>query len=144
MLPAQGWDFLRPVYLPAAEILGLPGVCALGYGIYLMRDARALRNFNEDLLWSERPLRGTVSDQAGSPIARATVDVFVDGMEESRPVATLVTDIRGRFSADLADGNYLLQVGVPELGESSMQVAVAKSGENQAMQIRIDGSSAAE
>jgi hypothetical protein len=47
------------------------------------------------------------------------------------------TDARGRFSADLPDGKYVLEVGVPEIGESSLQVEVSKLVRNPELQIKL-------
>ncbi|MGO9324288.1 MAG: carboxypeptidase-like regulatory domain-containing protein [Terracidiphilus sp.] len=80
---------------------------------------------------------GLVSDGTGSPIRNATVDVFAGGSQESQPAATMRTDARGRFSADLPDGKYVLEVGVPEIGESSLQVEVSKLVRNPELQIKL-------
>lgn len=138
VVPSGGWGLGGPRFgLIAAGFPGAPGVCAMLLGIYLARRARTRREFNAAMEWSSRPLRGIVSDGTGSPIRNATVDVFDEGSQESPPVATMRTDARGRFSADLPDGKYVLEVGVPEIGESSLRVEVSKLVRNPELQIKL-------
>ncbi len=138
VVPSGGWGLGGPRFgLIVAGFPGLPGVCALLLGIYLSRRARTQREFNAAMEWNGRQLRGIVCDGAGSPIPKATVDVFIEGSLESQPVASMRTDAKGRFSADLPDGKYVLEVGVPEIGESSLQVEVSKLVHSQELQIKL-------
>jgi hypothetical protein len=128
-LSTEGWGPSGARFgLIIAQFPGAPGVCALLLGIYLVRRAHKLREANEAMEWNNRSLRGVVHDPYGSPIPKATVDVFIEGSQGSQPVATMQTDARGRFSTDLPEGRYLLEVGVPELDEFSRQVEISKSG----------------
>ena len=47
------------------------------------------------------------------------------------------TDAGGRFSADLPDGKYVLEVGVPEIGEPTLQVDLSKSGDSPELEIKL-------
>jgi 5-hydroxyisourate hydrolase-like protein (transthyretin family) len=86
---------------------------------------------------NKRSLRGVVRDETGSPIPKATVDVFVQGSQGEQPVTTMQTDAGGRFSADLPDGKYVLEVGVPEIGEPTLQVDLSKSGDSPELEIKL-------
>jgi len=136
IVPSGGWGPMGARFgLIVAAFPGVPGACAFLLGFSLLRRARGQREFNEAMAWNSRPLRGVVSGPAGSPVPRATVDVFAEPAQENQPVATMLTDGRGRFSADLPVGRYLLEVGVPELGDSSVEVVVSKERENKELQI---------
>lgn len=138
VIPSGGWGLGGPRFgLIVAGFPGVPGVCALLLGIYLARRARALSELSAAMEWIDRPLRGIVCDESDSPIPNATVDVFIEGSEESQPMATIRTDAKGRFSTDLPDGKYVLEVGVPEIGESSLQVEVSKLVHNKEVEIRL-------
>jgi hypothetical protein len=139
IVPCGGWGPMGARFgLIVAAFPGVPGACTFLLGVFLVRRARERREFNEAMDWNVRSLRGVVYDHGGSPVPRATVDVFVDGAERNQPVATMQTDARGRFSADLTEGQYLLEVGVPEVGESSVEVVVSKQGENREFQINLE------
>lgn len=139
IVPSSRWGPVGVRFgLIVAAFPGLPGACAFLLGIYLVRRAREQREFNEAMEWNNRPLRGIVCDPAGSPVPKAIVDVFVDGVPESDPVATMQTDTGGRFSADLPEGQYLLEVGVPEVGESSIHITVPKVGESAELRICLE------
>jgi len=114
------------------------GISGLLPGIYLVRQARTLRDFNTAMEYNNRSLRGVVCDSNGSPIPKATVDVFLDGAEKNQPMVTMRTDARGRFSFDLPEGEYVLDVGAPEIGESAVQVAIAKAGHIAELQIKLE------
>jgi len=138
VIPSGGWGLGGPRFgLIVAAFPGVPGAFALLAGIYLVRRNRITREFNEVMEWNKRPLRGIVCDETGAPIPKATVDVFIEGAPECPSVATMHTDGKGRFSADLPDGKYVLEVGVPEIGESSMPVTVSKSGDNPELQVKL-------
>jgi hypothetical protein len=144
IVPSGGWGPMGARFgLIVAAFPGVPGACTFLLGVYLVRRVREQREFNEAIEWNGRSLRGIVFDQGGSPVPKATVDVFVDRAERNQSVATAQTDARGRFSADLPEGQYILEVGVPEVGESSVEVVVSKQGENKEFQIilKLDESS---
>jgi hypothetical protein len=71
-------------------------------------------------------------------VLKASVDIFVKGKPENEQQVTLRTDAEGRFSADLPEGQYVLEVGVPEIGECVAEVAISKSGTNPELQIKLD------
>ncbi len=137
LMPQEAWDFLRPAYLPAAEFLGVAGGLSLLAGIHYVRKDRESREFNEAMARNSRSLRGTVSDPNGLPAPKASVDIFIKGMPENEQPVTLRTDAEGRFSADLPEGQYVLEVGVPEIGECVAEVAISKSGVNPELQIKL-------
>jgi len=137
-LPSDGWGPSGARFgLIVSAFPGVPGACALLLGIYLVRQTRTLREFNEAMEWNNRSFRGTACDGTGSPIPKATVDVFVDGAERSQRVTTMLTDARGRFSADLPEGQYVLEVWAPEIGNFSIPVAVSKSVNNAELHIKL-------
>lgn len=138
-LPSDGWGPSGARFgLMLSAFPGLPGACVLLLGVYLVRQTNAQRDFNEAMEWNNRWLRGTASDGTGSPIPKAIVDVFVDGAERSQPIATMRTDYPGRFSADLPEGQYVLEVWAPEIGESSIHFAISKAGNNAELQIKLE------
>jgi Carboxypeptidase regulatory-like domain len=142
LVPSGGWGPMGARFgLIAAAFPGVPGACSFLLGIYLVRRAREQREFHDAMEWNSRSLRGIVTNSTGSPVPRAAVDVF-DRAERNQPVATMQTDARGRFSADLPEGQYLLEVGVPEVGESSVEVVISKARECREVQVvlKFDGS----
>jgi hypothetical protein len=58
LMPAEGWDFLRPTYLPASEFLGVAGGVSLLAGIHFVRKDRESRAFNEAMARKSRSLSG--------------------------------------------------------------------------------------
>jgi hypothetical protein len=142
-LPSDGWGPSGPSFgLFVAAFPGIPGICLLLPGIYMVRQARSSREFNEAMQWNNRSLRGTVCDEAGSLIHRAIVDVFAGGQEEGDPVISMQTDEHGRFSADLPEGQYVLVVWAPEIGESSIQATVSGSTNNKGLHIKLSAAQA--
>jgi len=135
--PKTGWDILANLYVPVSEFLGVLGACALLPGIFLVRQGRQLREFNEAMAFNNRSLRGIVCDQRGAPIAKATVDVFIEGSQGTQVMTTMQTDADGRFSADLPEGQYVLKAWAPELGESSLQCAVSKLERIPELQVKL-------
>jgi hypothetical protein len=125
-----------------AAFPGILGICLLLPGIYMVRQARSSREFSEAMQWKNRSLRGTVCDEAGSLIHRAIVDVFAGGQEEGDPVISMQTDEHGRFSADLPEGQYVLVVWAPEIGESSIQATVSGSTNNKGLHIKLSAAQA--
>ncbi|MGA3132474.1 MAG: hypothetical protein ABSD59_16845 [Terracidiphilus sp.] len=53
-------------------------------------------------------------------------------------MATMQPDVGGRFSADLPEGQDVLQVWAPEIGESSLPVAVSELGDSTELKIKLD------
>jgi Carboxypeptidase regulatory-like domain len=143
LLPQEAWDFLRPTYLPVSAFLGVTGGLSLLAGIHYVRKDRQLREFKEETARNSRSLRGTVSDPDGLPVLKASIDIFIKGKPENEQPMTLRTDAEGRFSADLREGQYVLEVGVPEIGECVTEVAISKSGANPELEIRLDSPPAA-
>jgi hypothetical protein len=138
LLPQGAWDLLRPAYLPASEILGVAGCLSLLAGIGYVRKDRQAREFNEAMARKNRSLRGTVHDSKGLPVAKASVDIFLKGSEDSERPQSLRTDAVGRFSADLPEGQYVLEVGVPEIGVSRVEAAITRSGNSPELEIKFD------
>jgi hypothetical protein len=122
--------------LLVASFPGVPGACAFLLGVHLMRRAHRLRERNDAREWNCHSLRGVVSNQSGSPVPHALVDVFPAGMQAGAAALTLRTDAGGRFSADLPEGKYVLEVQAPEIGESSLQVDVSNSA-GPALEIKL-------
>src|ERR1700734_1470068 len=80
LMPSGGWIQLSfTIYLIFSAIFAVPGACLLLLGIHLVREARDERERMEALDQNERPLRGVVCDGNGAPIAKATVDIFIEG-----------------------------------------------------------------
>jgi Carboxypeptidase regulatory-like domain len=135
---SSGWiQFPASFYLAISAVFAVPGGALLLLGFRLMGEVRGERERIETLESNQGTLRGFVCDASGSPIPRATVDVFIEGLGGKRPAASTRTGSGGRFAVELPEGQYLLEVGVPELGESSMPVAVSKSGDSAELQIKL-------
>jgi len=66
-----------------AKFPGVPGIFALLLGVYLVRQERQLREFNEAMERNNHSLRGVVCDEVGAPIPKATVDVFIEKSQEA-------------------------------------------------------------
>jgi len=137
LVPSGGWDFFAGLYLPASEISGASGISALLLGIYFVRTAQSERKFREEMERNNRSLRGSVFDRTGTPVPEATVDIFTSS-EAKCPIATTQTDDDGRFSVELPDGEYVLSISVPEVGETALPVTVSHYDRNEEMQIRFE------
>jgi len=74
---------------------------------------------------------GTVRDEAGKPVAGATVVMFAMSGEHS----TVTTDAEGRFSVDRPHGPHMLGVNA-EAGVVSTMVELA-AGKNPALELRV-------
>src|SRR5579863_5358341 len=118
--PREGWDIFGPgFYMIVALVLAVPGAGSLLFGIHLVRQEREQRESNQAMERNDRALRGIVCDGNSIPIAKATVDIFIEGSQESEPMASVRTGSGGKFAADLPAGKYALVVSVPEVGEST-------------------------
>jgi hypothetical protein len=137
--PRQGWDIFGPgFYVAAAVIFALPGAGVLLFGIHLVRQDREIREFNEAMERNDRWLRGIVCDKKGVPIPKATVDIYIEGSQGREPVASVRTGSGGRFATDLPEGQYLVVVSVPEVGESSLPLTVSNSEDSPELQIEVE------
>ncbi|MGA3035497.1 MAG: carboxypeptidase regulatory-like domain-containing protein [Terracidiphilus sp.] len=83
-------------------------------------------------------LRGIVCDRNGYPIPKATVDVLIKGTQGKKHAAKLRTDVNGRFSADIAEGQYLLNVSAQGFAESFRSVTVSRPGSGDELQIKLE------
>jgi hypothetical protein len=126
-----------------AQFPGVPGAFALLLGISLTLKARQRRERNEAAEWNNASLRGIVRDPNGSPIAKATIDVFVEGCETGQPVATMRTGARGKFSALLPAGSYLVEISVPEAGESRLPVTISPPENIADLEVKMDAAPSA-
>jgi hypothetical protein len=139
LMPSSGWVQLSfTIYLIFSAIFAVPGACLLLLGIHLVREVREERERIEALDRDECSLHGFVCDRDGIPIAKAAVDIFIDGTQGSEPVASVQTGSRGRFAVDLHEGRYVAVVSVPEVGESSRPVTISASGNNPELEIKLD------
>ncbi len=136
---SSGWiQFPASFYLGVSAVFAVPGACLLLLGIHLVREVREERERIEALDRNESSLRGFVCDLNGVPIAKAAVDIFIEGTQGSEPVASVKTGSGGRFAADLPEGRYVVVVSVPEIGESSRPVTISTSGDDQELEIKVD------
>ncbi len=83
-------------------------------------------------------LRGIVCDRSGNPIPKATVDVLIKGTQGKLHAAKLRTDVNGRFSADLIEGQYLLNVAAQGFAQCFRLVTVSRSGSGGELQIKME------
>jgi hypothetical protein len=138
LAPNSGWGPSGAGFgLFLSAFPGVPGACAFLLGFYLVRRVRTEQEFDEAMAWNKRSLRGTVCDATGAPFPKATIDVFGAGPQGNKPVATMRADANGRFSANLPEGEYELEVWGPEIGRSSVQVVISKSGKNAEQYIKV-------
>jgi len=138
-VPQNGFLVFPPAFfLTISAVFAAPGIGLLMLGSRMVRKVRDEREGIEELERKRCALRGMVCDRNGVPIPKAQVDVFVEGPEEKKLVTSVRAGSGGRFAADLPDGQYLLEVGVPEIGFTSLQVRLPNAGDNGEVQIKFE------
>jgi hypothetical protein len=83
-------------------------------------------------------LRGIVCDRIGNPIPKAAVLVLIKGTQGKRHAAKAETDANGRFSADVPEGQYLLDVSAGGFEEGLRLVTVSRSGSDTELKIKLE------
>jgi len=80
-------------------------------------------------------LEGIIKDQSGAPIPNALVDVVVRGTRGRVHAARLRSDLNGRFSEPMKDGEYVVLFSAP--GFSVRVVPISISQENGSGQMHV-------
>lgn len=78
---------------------------------------------------------GIVSDPSGAPIPRVDIDVVIKGTHGKDHAARLHSDMNGRFSAPMKDGEYIVLFSAPGFSVRVMPISISQ--ENGSGQLHV-------
>ena len=92
----------------------------------------------EPITQSMMELNGVVQDRTGAVIPGAWVDVVAKGTQGKKHVASFRADSAGRFSAKLAEGDYLIFVAAPGFRIHAIPITIVAKGSTDKLEVVLD------
>jgi hypothetical protein len=82
--------------------------------------------------------RGVVFDRGGAPIPGVFIDIVVKGTQGEKHAARVRSDELGRFSAQLADGEYVALFGASGFERRVLPLTISKAAGNGELQVVLE------